>query len=270
VAEPGVRIDPPPAGTGEVARSAPVVEAGRPAGSRLASDPVGPAARPSTAAPPFDAPLVEPAPVDAPGVDAPGGDAPALARRRVSRLNAANILTLVRLVLVVPFVLALFAGGGHRVDWRLAATALFVVAAVTDRLDGQLARRHGWVTDLGTFADPLADKALTGSALVGLSILHLVPWWLTVVVVVREVLITVLRSVLARIAAIPASRGGKLKTLLLTVGLGLVLLPVADAGVVHGVGLGVLVAAAAVSTVTGVEYVIAGRRLYRGRPSHRR
>lgn len=252
-----------------------MVDAGPAAGARLPDDPGARSARLSAAAPSGaaspDGALADSAvAVGASPDEAPPVDDPPVARRPVSRLNAANILTFVRLVLVAPFVLALFAGGGHRVGWRLVATALFVVASVTDRLDGQLARRHGWVTDLGTFADPLADKALTGSALVGLSILHLVPWWLTMLVVVREVLITVLRSVLARIAAIPASRGGKLKTLLLTVGLGLVLLPVADAGVVHGVGLAVLVAAAVVSTVTGVEYVIAGRRLYRERPMHRR
>lgn len=197
-----------------------------------------------------------------PGVTQAPVTVPRVAAPQVSRWNIANILTLSRLVLVVPFVLALFAGGGHAVGWRVVATALFTAAALTDRFDGQLARRYGWVTDLGKFADPLADKALTGAALIGLSILDLVPWWLTVVIVIREVLVTALRSAMARIAAMPASRGGKLKTLLLTIGLGLVLLPFAAHGVVHAAGIAVLLAAAVVSTVTGIDYALRGRRLW--------
>lgn len=183
--------------------------------------------------------------------------------RPASRWNIANLLTGFRLVLVVPFLLALFARGGHDPGWRLIATALFAVAAITDRFDGQLARRYGWVTDLGKFADPLADKALTGGASIGLSLLGVVPWWLTVVVLVRELFVTVLRSVLARTAAMPASRGGKLKTLLLAVGLGLLLLPFGVHSAVHWVGIAVLVAAAVVSTVTGVDYTFRARTLAR-------
>lgn len=193
---------------------------------------------------------------------------PLLGPVAASRWNVANVLTLFRLVLVVPFVLALFAGGGSSVGWRVAATVLFTVAALTDRFDGQLARRHGWVTDLGKFADPLADKALTGAALIGLSILHLVPWWLTVVIVVREAAVTVLRSALVRTVAMPASRGGKLKTLLLSIGLGLVLLPFAAHGGVHAVGIVVLLVAALVSTVTGIDYALRGRRLLAARRGH--
>ena len=63
---------------------------------------------------------------------------------------------------------------------------VFAVASVTDRLDGDLARRRGLVTDVGKMADPIADKALTGTALVGLSALDLLPWWVTVVILVRE------------------------------------------------------------------------------------
>lgn len=229
--EPGVRIEPPGVGSDSAAS--------------LAAPRLGPGGLAGAV----------------PGAGAAGGGA--AGRRPVSRYNVANLLTFFRLVLVVPFVLALFADGGHQLGWRIVATALFVAAALTDKLDGTLARRYGWVTELGKFADPLADKALTGAALIGLSLLHLVPWWLTVLVVVREVVVTVLRSVLARIAVIPASRGGKLKTLLLSVGLGLVLLPFADHGVVHGIGIAVLVAAAVVSTATGVDYVLAGRRLRR-------
>ena len=181
----------------------------------------------------------------------------------VSRWNIANLLTGVRFLLVVPFGLVLFAADGHATGWRVAATALFVVASATDRVDGQVARRYGLVTDLGAFADPLADKVLTGTALVGLSLLGDLTWWLTVVVLVREVAVTVIRSAVARIAVIPASRGGKAKTVLLTIGLTLVLLPIG--GAVHVVGVVALTAAAVVSTLTGVDYAMRAIRLVRSR-----
>lgn len=196
----------------------------------------------------------------------PAAPAPAPApapRAEVSRWNAANLLTLVRFLLVLPFGLLLAAGDGHRTGWRLAATALFVVASATDRVDGQVARRYGLVTDLGKFADPLADKVLTGTALIGLSLLGDVPWWLTVLVLVRELWVTVLRSAVARIAVIAASRGGKAKTVLLTVAITVLLLPVG--GAVRSAGLVALVAAAVVSTATGVDYTLRAVRLVRSR-----
>ena len=91
-------------------------------------------------------------------------------------LNIANVLTGVRLLLVPVFLVTLFVDDGQSVQWRLAAFGVFAVAAFTDRLDGQLARRRGLVTAFGTVADPIADKALTGSALVGLSMLGMIPW----------------------------------------------------------------------------------------------
>ncbi len=181
----------------------------------------------------------------------------------VSRLNVANLLTLVRFLLVVPFAFVIFAGGGHAVGWRVAAALLFLLASATDRLDGQVARRYGLVTDLGKFADPLADKVLTGTALVALSVLGELWWWLTLLVLVREFAVTVLRSALARKAAMPASKGGKAKTVLLTIGIGLLLLPIG--GAVHIAGLVALVGAAAVSTVTGVDYGFRGARIARSR-----
>ena len=102
---------------------------------------------------------------------------------------------------------------------------VFAVASVTDRLDGDLARRRSLVTDFGKIADPIADKALTGAALIGLSALDELPWWVTVVILVRELGITLLRFWVIRHGVIPASRGGKLKTLLQTVAIGLYVLP---------------------------------------------
>jgi CDP-diacylglycerol---glycerol-3-phosphate 3-phosphatidyltransferase len=128
-------------------------------------------------------------------------------------LNIANVLTGVRLLLVPVFLVTLFADGGTSTGWRLAATGVFALAAITDRFDGELARSRGLVTAFGTIADPIADKALTGAALVGLSVLDILPWWVTIVIMGREIGITVLRFAVLRHGIIPASRGGKAKTL---------------------------------------------------------
>ena len=120
---------------------------------------------------------------------------------------------------------ALFQDHGTDTTWRIVAFVVFAVASATDRLDGDLARRRGLVTDVGKMADPIADKALTGTALVGLSALDLLPWWVTVVILARELGITLLRFWVIRHGVIPASRGGKYKTFLQTVAIGLYLLP---------------------------------------------
>ena len=90
---------------------------------------------------------------------------------RVPLVNIANILTVTRLVLVPVFLLALFAGDGHSIGWRMAAFLVFAVGSITDFIDGHLARKYGLVTDFGKVVDPIADKALTGAALFGLSAL---------------------------------------------------------------------------------------------------
>ncbi len=180
-------------------------------------------------------------------------------------LNIANVLTGVRLVLVPVFLVALFVDHGRSVDWRLAAFGVFAVAALTDRLDGELARRRGLVTAFGTVADPIADKALTGAALVGLSVLGLVPWWATLLMMGREVAITVLRFAVLRHGIIPASRGGKAKTLVQSVAIGFYLLPLSElTGADTAVAWvrGTLLALAVVLTVgTGVDYVLQAVRL---------
>ncbi len=125
------------------------------------------------------------------------------------------------------FVVTLFAHGGHDELWRFLAWCVFAVASVTDRIDGDIARKRGLVTEFGKLADPIADKALIGAALIGLSLLGDLPWWITVVMLVREVGVTGLRLWVIRHGVIPASRGGKLKTLLQAVATGLfVLLPI--------------------------------------------
>jgi CDP-diacylglycerol--glycerol-3-phosphate 3-phosphatidyltransferase len=179
-------------------------------------------------------------------------------------VNIANLLTLSRLVLVPVFLVALFQGDGHQVGWRAVAAAVFAVASITDRLDGDLARRRGLVTDVGKIADPIADKALTGSALVGLSLLGDLPWWVTLVIAAREIGITMLRFAVIRHGVIPASRGGKAKTLLQVVAIGLYLLPLpATFDQVRWVAMG---AAVLLTVLTGVDYVVRALRLWaRGR-----
>ena len=167
--------------------------------------------------------------------------------------NVANGLTLVRLLLVPVFGWALVQQDGTDTRWRLIAFVIFTVASITDRLDGDLARKRGLVTEVGKLADPIADKALTGTALVGLSVLGLLPWWVTVVILVREGGITLLRFWVIRHGVIPASRGGKYKTFLQSIAIGLYLLPLHDA--LATLAAWIMGAALVLTVVTGVDYV---------------
>ena len=196
--------------------------------------------------------------------EGPPGSAP-------PNLNIANVLTGVRFVLVPVFLAALFVDHGRDPDWRLAAFGVFAVAALTDRLDGELARRRGLVTAFGTVADPIADKALIGSALVGLSALGLVPWWATLLMMGREIGITLLRFAVLRHGIIPASRGGKAKTLVQSLAIGFYLLPLPEllgADVLFAWVRGALLAASLVlALVTGVDYVLRALRLRASAPA---
>jgi CDP-diacylglycerol--glycerol-3-phosphate 3-phosphatidyltransferase len=171
----------------------------------------------------------------------------------------ANALTVSRLALVPVFLVALFADGGHQMGWRLVATGVFTVASITDHLDGNLARSRGLVTDFGKIADPIADKALTGAALIGLSLLGELPWWVTIVIAVREIGITLLRFWVISYGVIPASRGGKAKTLCQLVGIGLFILPLPAWS--DPARWAVLAVALVLTVVTGVDYVIRAIRL---------
>jgi CDP-diacylglycerol--glycerol-3-phosphate 3-phosphatidyltransferase len=190
--------------------------------------------------------------------DDPIADPPSQA----SAWNIANALTMFRLLLVPVFVVILFAHGGHDESWRFLAWAVFAVAAVTDRIDGDIARKRGLVTEFGKLADPIADKALVGAALIGLSVLHDLPWWVTVVVLVREVGVTLLRFWVIRHGVIPSSRGGKVKTLLQGVAIGLfILIPLG--GWLKPVAWTVMGVAIAVALATGFDYVSRALRLRR-------
>jgi CDP-diacylglycerol--glycerol-3-phosphate 3-phosphatidyltransferase len=175
--------------------------------------------------------------------------------------NLANVLTGLRLVLVPIFLCALFVGNGHETAARIVAFLIFAVACITDRFDGLLARNYGMATEFGAFVDPIADKALIGSALIGLSMLGDLPWWVTVVIMAREVGVTLLRLIVIRRGVIPASWGGKLKTLVQAVAIGLFVLPWASEPGLFRVGASVLMGIAIVLTVvTGVDYVIGAIR----------
>jgi CDP-diacylglycerol--glycerol-3-phosphate 3-phosphatidyltransferase len=179
----------------------------------------------------------------------------------VSIWNIANALTFVRLLLVPVFAVLLLHDGGRQGSWRVAATVVFGVASLTDRFDGELARRRGLITDVGKIVDPIADKALIGTALVGLSWLDQLSWWVTVVVLVRELGVTALRFVVIRHGVMPASRGGKVKTFLQASAIGLYLLPL------HGhwqtLAAVVMAAAVVVTLVTGADYVARAMTLRR-------
>ncbi len=181
--------------------------------------------------------------------------------------NVANLLTAFRLVLVPVFLLVLFIGDGHEVGSRITAFAIFAVAVITDRLDGQIARKYEIVTEFGKLADPIADKLLIGSALIGLSMLGDLPWWVTVVVLCREVGITVLRFAVLRRGVIPASRGGKLKTLVQAIAIGLFVLPLhAWPSVWLTTAWVVMWAAIVLTIVTGIDYLVSAVRDFRTVP----
>ncbi|MDH6576513.1 CDP-diacylglycerol--glycerol-3-phosphate 3-phosphatidyltransferase [Kitasatospora sp. MAP5-34] len=173
--------------------------------------------------------------------------------------NIANMLTMLRLLLVPVFVLLLFAGGGHDPKWRAVAWASFAIAMITDLFDGEIARRKGLVTDFGKIADPIADKAIMGAALVSLSVLGDLPWWVTAVILARELGITLLRFWVIRFGVIPASRGGKLKTLTQGIAVGMYVLELTGW---LATGRALLMGLAVLLTVgTGLDYVGQALRL---------
>lgn len=183
--------------------------------------------------------------------------------------NLPNSLTAVRILLVPAFGWLLLHDDGRDAAHRWAALAVFVVAMFTDRIDGELARRRGQITDLGKLLDPIADKTLLGMSLVGLSMLGRVPWWVTLLVLAREVGVTVVRIVVIRHGVISAGRGGKIKTFLQTVAVSMLVLPewaVPGSQVWTVAAYVVLAAAVALTVVTGVDYLFAAHRLRRTSP----
>ncbi len=199
--------------------------------------------------------MAEPSVPGATGTGAPrvwrAGDSPA------SPWNVANVLTIVRILLAPVFVVLLAADDGADGPLRYAAAALFIVAIATDGVDGHIARSRNLVTDLGKLLDPIADTVLTGAALVMLSVLGELPWWVTIVILVRELGITAYRFAVLRDHAVAASRGGKIKKVAQAVAISVALLPLWD---VVGDGMHVvktfLMSIAFVLTVrSGLDYM---------------
>jgi CDP-diacylglycerol---glycerol-3-phosphate 3-phosphatidyltransferase len=189
------------------------------------------------------------------GAVVPDGAAdPAATPPQTARLvNLPNALTLLRLAVVPLFAMLLLSEGGMDDGRRGWATLFFTLAIITDRYDGMIARRTNQVTEFGKLADPIADKALTGTALLGLSVLGLLPWWVTLVILVRELGVTLLRFWVIRHGVIAASRGGKAKTVLQAVAIGLYILPLT--GVLASARWWVMAAALVLTVITGIDYV---------------
>ncbi|MET0424478.1 MAG: CDP-diacylglycerol--glycerol-3-phosphate 3-phosphatidyltransferase [Actinoplanes sp.] len=187
--------------------------------------------------------------------------APVAAPRVVSLYNPANILTGVRIVLVPVFLALVVASDLTGTGPRIAACLVFCIASATDFVDGWIARRWSLVTAFGKIADPIADKALTGTALVLLSVYDRLPWWVTILILAREWGVTALRFWVIRYGVIPASRGGKLKTMLQIAAIAWYLWPVPSPADVIGPWL--MGAALVVTVVTGADYVLQALRLRR-------
>jgi CDP-diacylglycerol--glycerol-3-phosphate 3-phosphatidyltransferase len=176
--------------------------------------------------------------------------------------NLPNILTMLRIVLVPFFVWFLLEDNSQHGIWRWAAVVAFAVAIYTDKLDGDIARSRNLITNFGKIADPIADKLLIGSALVLLSALGELPWWITILILVREWGITALRFFVIRYGVMPASRGGKLKTAVQTVAIFLYILPLNSfAPWLVSVAFWVMIVALVITVWTGVEYVIEAAKL---------
>ncbi len=183
--------------------------------------------------------------------------------------NLPNALTVLRILLVPVFGALLLIEDGSNAGQRFAALGVFLVAMATDRLDGDLARARGLVTDVGKILDPIADKTLLGMAFVGLSIIGSVPWWVTLMVLAREFGVTVVRIVVIRHGVMPAGRGGKVKTFAQSVALSLLILPpwvLPEPGVWRWTAYLVLAAAVVLTLATGLDYLVQANRLRQSSP----
>jgi len=177
---------------------------------------------------------------------------------QVSNANIANIITAIRILVAPVFLWMVFIDGGEDGVWRWFAALLFIAAIATDGIDGALARKRNLVTTSGILLDPIADKVLIGGALVALALVSDLPWWVVVVIMTREIGITLLRFFVLANRVIPASRGGRLKTILQAITVSSWLVPtwvlLGDwVSVLNWVLMGLVVV---ITLVTGVDYLV--------------
>ena len=181
---------------------------------------------------------------------------------QVSNGNIANIITVVRILLAPLFVWLVLLDDGEHGIWRFIAAALFIAAIATDGLDGALARKRNLVTNSGIILDPIADKILIGGALIALGLVADLPWWVVIVILAREIGITLFRLMALADRVIPASRGGKLKTVLQAVTLSSWLVPTwlllgSWVFILNWVLMGAVIV---VTVATGLDYLVKGLR----------
>lgn len=175
----------------------------------------------------------------------------------VATLNVPNIITIVRILLAPVMFVMLIVDNHHDGALRVSAALIFIVAIAGDALDGHLARSRNLITDLGKLLDPIADKVLTGAAFIALSVLGELPWWVTIIVIVREWGITIWRFFQLKNRVIAASWAGKWKTIFQAVALSLALLPLWNllGGWMHWVN-GIVMTIAVILTITsGIDYL---------------
>lgn len=182
--------------------------------------------------------------------------------RRPSNWNVPNAITVARIVMAPIFIWMLLADNGEDSALRWWAAGLFVFAIATDGIDGYIARSRGIVTELGKLLDPIADKVLTGGALVALSVLGELPWWVTIVVLVREIGITVHRFIVISDHVVAAAWMGKLKTVVQAIAIAIALTPfwVFFGEWVFWVNGALMTLAVLLTVASGIDYVITAVR----------
>ena len=168
-------------------------------------------------------------------------------------LNLPNSLTIARIAFLPVGAYAIFKNGGDDQTWQWIAWVIFFLIGMTDVLDGKLARSRQQITELGKFLDPVADKAMVGTAMICLSILDRMPWWITIVILAREIGITFFRLAIVKRGVIPANKGGKIKAAFQGFGTGFYVLPLDPS--LYWFRDGFMYIAIALTIVTGAYYV---------------
>ena len=164
-----------------------------------------------------------------------------------------NFITVMRLVFVPVGAYTLFKNGGDDTTWQYISWVVFFTLGMSDVLDGKLARSRNTITEFGKFLDPVADKVMIGTAMISLSILGRMPWWMTIVILAREIAITIFRLSVIKRGVIPANKGGKIKATMQGFGVGFYILPLSSS--FYWFRDGFMYIAIVLTVVTGAYYV---------------